>query len=85
MLLPMIAGAVTNIILDPVLILGRGPVPQLGVAGAAKRSALLSIVRQIFRLIPIFLAFVTDRPSLRLVCLSYLAADCLNQPHLQSG
>lgn len=66
----LICGAGTNIILDPVLIFGLGPFPQMGIEGAA----LATGIGQILTLV-IYLIVYCIRPTSVRISRKYLARD----------
>lgn len=56
----MMVGTLSNLILDPLLIFGLGPFPELGIKGAALASGL---GRSISLLYTLFVLFVKKRPT----------------------
>ena len=57
----MIASAVTNIVLDPILIFGLGPAPEMGIAGAA----IATVIGRGVGVVIILVHFISGRTQYR--------------------
>lgn len=66
----LICGAVTNIILDPVLIFGFGPFPEMGIEGAALATGIGQILT-----LAIYLIVYRARPTSVRISRKYLKRD----------
>lgn len=61
----MLVGAITNIILDPMFIFGFGPIPEMGVKGAAIATVIGQTASMVFAIIVLFAKKHPVKVSLR--------------------
>lgn len=66
----LIAGAVTNIVLDPLLIFGIGPFPEMGIEGAALATGIGQVLT-----LGLYLAVYRIRPMRVRIGRAFLAGD----------
>lgn len=64
-MMSMLCGCITNIILDPVLIFGLGPFPQLGMRGAAVATAAGQVLTLIIYIVVYFVKNMPVKISVR--------------------
>ncbi len=74
----LLTGAILNIVLDPILIFGLGPFPEMGISGAATATVIGQICSMIVGIIlnirynnEIKLQLKGFRPNIRIICAIY--------------